>query len=42
MIPQEDDMDDYYTKTKHSLANHNKVLIRHNINSFINKIELDI
>jgi hypothetical protein len=27
MIPQEDDMDDYYTKKKYSLTNHRNVLI---------------
>lgn len=35
-------MDDSYTKTEHSVNNQGKVLIRHNINSFINKIELGL
>lgn len=31
-----------HTKTEHSLTNQGKVLIRHNINSFINETELDL
>jgi hypothetical protein len=42
MIPQENDMDNYHTKTKYTLTSQGKVLIRHNIKSFINKTELDL